>query len=150
MDCRGSAVTTISRKTHLEMKELVHKATRKERRLSGIRFCIKASEYGSSQDTRDQAERIENHMEALDGERQNAFMIEYGDIALLLPIKVNEQLLEAIILFWDLSYRCFTFNQEDLTPTMEKYAALLRISPRNPNKVFWKEGKKVPFKKKLA
>ena len=36
------------------------------------------------------------------------------------------------------------------TPTVEKYASLLRISPPNPNKVFWKKSKKVSFKKKLA
>ena len=33
---------------------------------------------------------------------------------------------------------------------MEEYAALLRISSPNPDKVFWKKSKKVPFKKKLA
>ena len=49
-------------------------------------------------------------------ERQNAFTTKYGDIALLLPIKVDEQLLKAAILFWDPSYRCFAFNQEDLIP----------------------------------
>ena len=32
-------------------------------------------------------------------ERQNAFMVKYGDIALLLPVEVDEQLLKAIILF---------------------------------------------------
>ena len=83
-------------------------------------------------------------------ERKNAFTTKYGDIALLLPIKVDEQLLKAIILFWDPSYRCFTFNQEDLIPTVKEYAALLRISPPNPNKVFWKKSKKVPFRKKVA
>ena len=59
-------------------------------------------------------------------------------------------MLKAIILFWDLSYRCFTFNHEDLTPTVEEYVALLRISPPNSDKVFWKKLKKVPFRKKLA
>ena len=33
---------------------------------------------------------------------------------------------------------------------MEEYTALLRISPPNPDKVFWKKAKKVPFRKKLA
>ena len=33
---------------------------------------------------------------------------------------------------------------------MEEYAALLRISPPNSDKVFWKKSKKVSFKKKLA
>ena len=72
-------------------------------------------------------------------ERQYAFTAKYGDVALLLPIEIDEQLLKAIILFWDPSYRCFTFNQENLTPTVEEYAALLRISPSNPNKIFWKK-----------
>ena len=69
-------------------------------------------------------------------ERQDAFTAKYGDVALLLLIKIDEQLLKAIILFWDLSYRCFTFNHKDLTPTVEEYAALLRISSPNSNKVF--------------
>ena len=69
-------------------------------------------------------------------ERQNAFTAKYDDIALLLPIEVDEQLHKPIILFWDPSYRCFTFNQEDLTPIVEEYTALLRISPLNPDKVF--------------
>ena len=68
----------------------------------------------------------------------------------MLPIEIDEQLLKAIILFWDPSYRCFNFNHKDLTPTVEEYVALLRISPPNPNKVFWKKSKKVPFRKKLA
>ena len=33
---------------------------------------------------------------------------------------------------------------------MEEYATLLRISPPNPDKVFLKKSKKVPFRKKLA
>ena len=37
-----------------------------------------------------------------------------------------------------------------MTPTVEEYAVLLRISPPNPNKVFWKKSKKIPFRKKLA
>ena len=82
--------------------------------------------------------------------RRNAFTAKYDDITLLLPIEIDEQLLKAIILFWDPSYRCFTFNQEDLTPIVKEYAALLRISPPNPDKVFWKKAKKVPFRKKLA
>ena len=83
-------------------------------------------------------------------ERQNAFTAKYGNMALLLPIEVDEQLFKVVILFWDPSYRCFTFNQEDLTPTVEEYSALLRISPPNPDKVFWKKAKKVSFRKKLA
>ena len=52
-------------------------------------------------------------------ERQEAFTAKYGDITLLLLVEVDEQLLKAIILFWDPSYRCFTFNRENLIPTVE-------------------------------
>ena len=45
--------------------------------------------------------------------------------------------------FWDLSYRCFTFNQEDMTPTIEEYSFIL-------SKVFWKKVKSAGFKKKLS
>ena len=65
-------------------------------------------------------------------------------------IEVDEQLLKTIILFWDSSYRCFTFNRVDLTPIVEEYATLLRISPPNSDKIFWKKLKKVPFRKKLV
>ena len=51
--------------------------------------------------------------------------------------------------FWDPSYHCFTFNQEDMTPTIEEYSFMLRIEPRNADKVFWKKVKSVGFKKKL-
>ncbi|KAG8480553.1 hypothetical protein CXB51_024626 [Gossypium anomalum] len=32
-----------------------------------------------------------------------------------------------MVRFWDPAYQYFTFNQEDMTPTIEEYAALLRI-----------------------
>ena len=63
---------------------------------------------------------------------------------------MDEQLLKAIILFWDPSYCCFTFNQEELTSIVEEYSALLKISLANLDKGFWKKAKKVPFRKKLA
>ena len=49
---------------------------------------------------------------------------------------MDEQLIKAIMPFWDPSYRCFTFNQEDMVLTIEKYTALLCIETPNPNKVF--------------
>ncbi|MED6224689.1 hypothetical protein PIB30_086467 [Stylosanthes scabra] len=34
-------------------------------------------------------------------------------------------MLRAMLQFWDPSYQCFTFNQFDLTPSIEEYAKLL-------------------------
>ena len=52
--------------------------------------------------------------------------------------------------FWDPSYHCFTFNQEDMTPTIEEYSFKLIIEPQNADKVFWKKVKSAGFKKKLS
>ena len=78
------------------------------------------------------------------------FKGKYGEIALLLNVEVDWQLIKIIMPFWDLSYRCFTFNQEDMTPTIEEYSFMLRIEPRNADKVFWKKVKSTGFKKKLS
>ena len=64
---------------------------------------------------------------------------------MLLPIQVDEQLIKAIISFSDLSYKFFTFNQENMVPTIEEYTALLCIETPNPNKIFWKRMKGVSF-----
>ncbi|MBA0756279.1 hypothetical protein Gogos_022098 [Gossypium gossypioides] len=54
-----------------------------------------------------------------------------------------------MVRFWDPAYQCFTFNQEDMTPTIEEYAALLRIENVQLNKIYVKEPKPMTFKKKL-
>ena len=64
-------------------------------------------------------------------ERQAEFKRKYGEVALLLNVEIDWQLIKAIMPFWDPSYRCFTFNQEDMTPTIEEYSFMLRIEPRN-------------------
>ncbi|KAG8496101.1 hypothetical protein CXB51_009123 [Gossypium anomalum] len=40
---------------------------------------------------------------------------------------LEDLLIQAMVRFWDPAYQCFTFNQEDMTPTIEEYAALLHI-----------------------
>ena len=52
-------------------------------------------------------------------EKQKAFSTKYSDIALLLPMEVDEQLIKAIMSYRDPSYMCFTFNHEDMTLTIE-------------------------------
>ncbi|KAG8496363.1 hypothetical protein CXB51_007616 [Gossypium anomalum] len=78
------------------------------------------------------------------------FTERYGDIAHLITIRVDEQLIQAMVRFWDPAYQCFTFNQEDMTPTIEEYAALLRIDNVQFGKIYVKEPKPMTFKKKLV
>ncbi|PPD80834.1 hypothetical protein GOBAR_DD22234 [Gossypium barbadense] len=62
------------------------------------------------------------------------FIEKYGDIAHLIAINANEQLIQAM---------------EDMTPTIEEYYALLRIDNVQLNKIHVKESKPMTFKKKL-
>ncbi|MBA0550701.1 hypothetical protein Golob_021625 [Gossypium lobatum] len=54
-----------------------------------------------------------------------------------------------MVQLWDLAYQCFTFNQEDMTPTIEEYSALLYFHNVQLNKIYVKEPKPMTFKKKL-
>ena len=86
-------------------------------------------------------------MEKLEYRKAKIFSAKYGDIAILLPIQVDEQLVKAIMPYLDPLYRCFNFNQEDMTL---KYAVLFRIMTPNPNKVFCKKTKGARFVKKMS
>ncbi|KAG8480544.1 hypothetical protein CXB51_024620 [Gossypium anomalum] len=65
-----------------------------------------------------------------DSDTRGIFTERYGEVANLIAINVDERLIQAMVRFWDPAYQCFTFNQEDMTPTIEEYAALLRIDNR--------------------
>ncbi|KAL1106068.1 hypothetical protein V6Z11_D04G176900 [Gossypium hirsutum] len=84
-----------------------------------------------------------------DSDTRGIFTEKYRDIAHLIAINVNEQLIQAMVRFWDPAYQCFTFNQEDMTPTIEEYAALLCIDNVQLKKIYVKESKLMTFKKKL-
>ncbi|MBA0787213.1 hypothetical protein Gotri_026166 [Gossypium trilobum] len=50
---------------------------------------------------------------------------------------------------WDPAYQCFTFNQEDMTPTRDEYLALLCVDNVQLHKIYVKKPKPMTFKKKL-
>ncbi|KAL1162340.1 hypothetical protein V6Z11_A07G194500 [Gossypium hirsutum] len=54
------------------------------------------------------------------------FYQSYGDIPYLLDIRVDKYLFRALVQFWNSMYKCFTFGEVDLVPTMEEYTTLLR------------------------
>ncbi|KAL4379410.1 hypothetical protein GQ457_02G027950 [Hibiscus cannabinus] len=70
----------------------------------------------------------------------------YGDIAYLLSVPVDEPLIQALARFWNPSYTCITFGNIDLIPTIEEYSALIHCpnidddrfySKPKQNKSFW-------------
>ncbi|KAG8489998.1 hypothetical protein CXB51_015374 [Gossypium anomalum] len=54
------------------------------------------------------------------------FYQNYGDISYLLDVRVDKHLFRALVQFWNSAYKCFTFGDVDLVPTIEEYNTLLR------------------------
>ncbi|XVF62860.1 hypothetical protein PTKIN_Ptkin09bG0042400 [Pterospermum kingtungense] len=62
----------------------------------------------------------------LDGTAE-IFIVKYGNIARLLSIRVDRELLKVAFEFWDPSFRCFKSRGWDLAPTLEEYSFLLGL-----------------------
>ena len=80
---------------------------------------------------------------------KNSFHGKYGDIVALLSVVIDEPMLMVTIRVWDPSFRCFTFNKEDLTPTVEEYSILINLKLQSPDKVYVRKPR-LGFQKKLA
>ena len=87
--------------------------------------------------------------EQVSGPNKKKFCDQYGQLASLIAVKVDEFLIRAAIQFWDPSYRCFTFNGEDMMPTIEEYSMLIRLNLQCPDKVYYRRPRQ-GVRKKLA
>jgi hypothetical protein len=54
----------------------------------------------------------------------NGFRHRYGDLLTLLRTNVDEKLVHTLVQFYDREYRCFTFPDFQLVPTLEAYSSL--------------------------
>ncbi|GMI89827.1 hypothetical protein HRI_002652000 [Hibiscus trionum] len=84
-----------------------------------------------------------------DFEASNAFRSEYGDIAYLLYVPVDQSLLQALLGFWNSAYSCFTIGDFDLTPTIKEYQDLVNCKKVKENRIYSKTSKNKPFRVKL-
>ncbi|KAL4340037.1 hypothetical protein GQ457_08G016380 [Hibiscus cannabinus] len=73
----------------------------------------------------------------------------YGNIAYLLQVHVDKDLLRAMSQFWNPLYNCFTFNREDLTPTIEEYDALLHLRKVQEFEIYVKGAQPKTYMEKL-
>ncbi|KAE8701687.1 RNA-directed DNA polymerase (Reverse transcriptase), Ribonuclease H [Hibiscus syriacus] len=78
--------------------------------------------------------------ESWDSNKKLQFYQTYGDIPYLLYVEVDDDLLRALIPFWNPGYNCFTLNKEDLVPTIEEYTTLLHIEGALENRIYSSEG----------
>jgi hypothetical protein len=56
------------------------------------------------------------------------FQHRYGDLLTLLRTNVDEKLVHTLVQFYDRDYRCFTFPDFQLVPTLEAYSCLMDLS----------------------
>ncbi|KAE8668441.1 hypothetical protein F3Y22_tig00112319pilonHSYRG00027 [Hibiscus syriacus] len=88
--------------------------------------------------------------ESWDSNKKLQFYQIYRDIPYLLYVEVDDDLLRALIQFWNPRYNCFTLNKEDLVPTIEEYTTLLHIEGALENRIYSRSIKTQPFLVKLA
>ncbi|KAG8500533.1 hypothetical protein CXB51_004496 [Gossypium anomalum] len=77
------------------------------------------------------------------------FYQNYGDISYLLDARVDKHLFRGMVQFWNSAYKCFTFGEVDLVPTMEEYTALLRCPRVQVRKAYARVFNSQTFAKKL-
>ncbi|KAE8691531.1 hypothetical protein F3Y22_tig00110890pilonHSYRG01710 [Hibiscus syriacus] len=65
-------------------------------------------------------------------------------------VKTDEPLIRALVQFWNPRYSCFTFNREDMVPTIEEYTTLLHYENITLERAYIKHIKSQHFKNTLA
>jgi hypothetical protein len=59
-------------------------------------------------------------------------------IAHIMKIPVQTSSVKALLHLWDPNYKCFTFRDIDVTPTIQEYDQILNF-PNDPHKVYFKQ-----------
>jgi hypothetical protein len=91
--------------------------------------------------------RILVHSQNID---EAAFVGKYGQLPEITKIEVLNPVIKSLINFWDPDYRCFSFGNVDLCPTIEEYGMLMEF-PKKLHKVYFplKSDKVIPELAKL-
>ncbi|MBA0846068.1 hypothetical protein Goarm_023217 [Gossypium armourianum] len=84
---------------------------------------------------RNRKDELKGIWQSWDKAKKTHFWEKYGDVAQLLFVKPDDAMLKAMVHFWDPTYRCFTFNEVDMVPTIDEYSTLLYYDFRDPLKI---------------
>ena len=99
MDRCGSAITVVSHRVQSKIKELSVKLHGKKEDCLASGFVLELPGAIYPKIPEIKLEKLKAIWDRWTEERKNVFTAKYGDIALLLPIEGDEQLLKAMILF---------------------------------------------------
>ena len=91
--------------------------------------------------------RILVHSQNID---ETAFSEKYGRLLEIARIEVLNPAIKALMNFWDPDYRCFSFGNVDLCPTIEEYGMLTEF-PKHLHRVYFplRNDKVIPELSKL-
>jgi len=91
--------------------------------------------------------KILGHSQNID---EAAFCGKYGRLLEIAKIEVLNPAIKALINFWDPDYRCFSFGNVDLCPTIEEYGMLMEF-PKHLHQVYFplRNDKVIPELSKL-
>ena len=64
----------------------------------------------------------------LSSEDSARFQRHFGFLGSLLQVKTDSHMLESLVAFWDPTVMVFRFGEQELTPTLEEYASLLKLT----------------------
>ena len=64
------------------------------------------------------------------------FKRQFGNLTSLPGVRIDWQMIRAILQFWDCEFRCFTFGDMDFTPTIEEYSHILGMGSSKAENVF--------------
>ena len=78
----------------------------------------------------------------LSPEDSTRFQRHFGFLGSLLQVKTDGHMLESLVVFWDSTVMVFRFGEQEPTPTLEEYTALLKLTiSGNPVLPNFKPGK---------
>ncbi|KAG8480507.1 hypothetical protein CXB51_024678 [Gossypium anomalum] len=99
--------------------------------------------------TQNELQELRDVWASWDEGTKQLFYQSYGDIFYLLDIRVDKHLFRVMVQFWNSAYKCFTFGEVDLVPTIEEYTALLRCLKVQVRKTYARVFNGQTFAKKL-
>jgi hypothetical protein len=66
------------------------------------------------------AEKLLQCWRSLNVSEKHDFVQNYGRIASLLEVPLRKTAIKALLHFWDPAYKCFSFDEVDMVPTIEE------------------------------
>ncbi|MBA0846026.1 hypothetical protein Goarm_022843 [Gossypium armourianum] len=86
--------------------------------------------------SRNSEDELKGIWKSWDEVKKMRFRDKHGNVAQLLFVKSDNTLLKAMVHFWHPTYKCFTFNEVDMVPTIEECSTFLHYDFKDPLRTY--------------